>query len=58
MMNFYRLSAAEAKKKYSILTDHDLKQLHKDADGLYMTNEVREKALKKALKNFNKEERQ
>ena len=54
MTEFYKLSASEAKKKYPILTDYDLKKVQRDQDGLYNTEELRARALKKALSDFSK----
>ena len=49
-MDTLAISAENAKKKYPILTDYDLRISHKNTNGLYDSETVRRIAQKKALK--------
>ena len=48
------MTAAEAKAKYKVLSDADLRRLYRDENGMYDSEEVRLSALKKALSDFSK----
>lgn len=53
-MKEYKMTAAQAKAKYKVLSDADFRRLQKDENGMYDSEQARLLALKKALSNFSK----
>lgn len=54
IMEKLELTKEEIKLKYGILSDCDIRGLRKNEHGMYYTEEVRKKAVGKALREFNK----